>query len=157
MRKPSILFVCTENICRSPMAEGILKALLKENGLRFKVRVESAGTICTLPGSKPDARVKKVLRTTGIRLWGFKSRKFSQSDFVEFDYILTMDEENLRILKEACPPELRNKLEPIMVYAPEYETDIVPDPYFGSTSQFMKVKEMLSTALKNFVSQKLNA
>ncbi|MBZ0200822.1 MAG: low molecular weight phosphotyrosine protein phosphatase, partial [Ignavibacteriaceae bacterium] len=89
-----ILFVCMGNICRSPAAEGVFKALVKQNGLEDFFEVDSAGTIGYHAGEQPDVRMKKHALKRGYNLI-HAARKFNPlRDFDYFDYIITMDDEN---------------------------------------------------------------
>ena len=129
--------------------------MLAKSAIRHKVFIASAGTLCSSPGSKPDPRVRRLLKEAGIRLWFFKARKYRGSDFAEFDYILTMEKDNMDILLKDCPSEHRYKIIPVMHFSPEFELDDVPDPYFGSMKGFVHVEEMLLSALQGFLAEKL--
>lgn len=96
----SILFVCLGNICRSPAAEIIFKAMVKEQGLEGQIESDSAGTIGYHRGCPPDARILAALEKYGYSNPGLKSRPIRKDDLEQFDLILGMDRENLRDLKK---------------------------------------------------------
>jgi len=145
--KLSVLFVCTENICRSPLAEALLRSRLKQLGLARRVKVDSAGTYCSAPGLKPDRRSVKVGKANGLRFWGMRARRIEPLDFERFDLILTMDQANQDDMLEICPDDLTDKVRLLMSYAPDIELDEVPDPYYGNTSGFEVVYELINEAL----------
>ena len=128
----SVLFVCLGNICRSPMAEGLLQHLVRERGLADRYRIESAGTAAYHVGELPDRRTLAVLRAHGISLHS-RSRQVRDSDFDEFDWILAMDQSNYRNLMRICPDHrverVHKTLEPL-------GGGDVQDPYYGGPSGF---------------------
>jgi protein-tyrosine phosphatase len=91
----AILFVCRGNTCRSPLAEGIVRAKLERNGLLGRVHVDSAGTSGRTDGLSPDPRARRVARAHGIVLGDQRARTFRAADFREFDRIIVFDRENL--------------------------------------------------------------
>ena len=146
MSRLSILFVCTENICRSPLAEGILKTLLKERGWHKMVHVDSAGVLASMPGKKPDERAIRLAKEAGIRLRGIRSRRIISRDFHQFDYILAMDKGHMEELFEICPEGLQGKVRLLVEFTPELGVDEIPDPYYGSMAGFKRVFEMIYQA-----------
>ena len=142
--------VCLGNICRSPMAEGILKRRLAEKGIQ--AHVDSAGTSGWHQGEAPDERaIETCLRySTDIRKQ--RSRPFTPEDFGRFDLIFAMDRENKRnVLALARTPEERGKVSLIMdLVHPDKEVD-VPDPYYGSGDGFERVYRMLDEAALRLV------
>ena len=122
--------VCLGNICRSPLAEGILKNKLPLD--RFKV--DSAGTAGFHIGRSPDHRSIEVAAQNGIDISRQKARKFTPNDFKEFNKIYVMDHANLaNVLQMASTPEDRNKVALLL------ETDEVPDPYYENEEGFKTV------------------
>ena len=147
MKKISVLMVCTANICRSPIAHGLLRHLLELKGLNGRVAVDSAGTHVFQKGLPPDVRAQQVAVQYGIRLSDLRSRKIRPKDFSTYDHILAMDNENYRILQEICPEEHRHKISMVMEFSSETDVLEVPDPYFGNISGFERVFSMLEDAI----------
>ncbi|WP_248723429.1 low molecular weight protein-tyrosine-phosphatase [Seonamhaeicola sp. ML3] len=137
-----ILMVCLGNICRSPLAEGILKSKLSNNFL-----VDSAGTANYHTGSQPDPRSIAVARKHGLEISHLKGRQFTANDFDTFDYIYAMDQSNyLNVIRLARNEDDRNKVEMILnLVHPNQDYD-VPDPYYGGDQGFENVYQMLDEA-----------
>ncbi|WP_163401140.1 low molecular weight protein-tyrosine-phosphatase [Flavobacterium fluviatile] len=135
-----ILMVCLGNICRSPLAEGILASKLpKENFI-----VDSAGTGSWHVGHAPDKRSIAVAQKNGLCIDGQKGRQFKTSDFDEFDYIYVMDNSNYRdIIHLAKTPEHKSKVKLILNELFPDENVDVPDPYYGAVNGFDNVYQML--------------
>jgi len=151
MKKFSILMVCTANICRSPIAHGLMRHLLDLKGLSDLITVESAGTHVFQKGLSPDVRAQQVAGQYGINLSDLRSRKIRRKDFSAYDAILVMDNENYHILQEICPEEHRHKISMVMEFAPESDVVEVPDPYFSNLAGFERVFNMLEVAIKGVV------
>jgi protein-tyrosine phosphatase len=135
-----ILMVCLGNICRSPLAEGILKSKLDPS--RFLV--DSAGTSAQHKGELPDPRSIDVAHKNGLDLTDQRSRPFVKDDFKEFDYIYVMDTYNYEdVLEKAKTDEERDKVNLILNKIYPGEDKNVPDPYYDSVDGFDKVYEML--------------
>jgi len=147
----SILVVCTANICRSPMAEGLLCHELERRGLHRKVRVDSAGTHATQPGHYADARAQNVCAQQGIDLRRRRARQVMDQDFVQFDHILAMDGQNYRWLLEACPESHRDRISHLNSWAPQGDLADIPDPYYGNFAGFEQVLSLLHDAIDGFL------
>lgn len=143
MSSPAILFVCLGNICRSPTAEGVFAHKAKSLGLNFKI--DSAGTAGYHDGAAPDKRSQDVATARGYNLSRLKCRKVTEQDFLEFDYILGMDEANVRDLKRKCPEEHHSKIQLFLSYA-NAEFNEVPDPYYGGKRGFELVLDLIEEA-----------
>ena len=98
-----VLMVCLGNICRSPTAEGVLRAKLEAAGLGARVQVDSAGTGGWHVGDPPDGRAQKHAAKRGYDLSRLRGRKVAEADFIEFDFLLAMDEANLADLERLAP------------------------------------------------------
>ena len=98
-KKISVLFVCMANICRSPTTEGIARHYLESEGIEGYFIVDSAGIHVSRSGCAPDPRAIQIAQENGVDLKGIKSRAFRDKNFEEFDYILSMDEENFQDLE----------------------------------------------------------
>lgn len=151
MKKTSVLMVCRQNICRSPMAEGLLKHHLKQAGLEKLVKVGSAGTHGDMQGSRADERACKVALNYGVDIGRNKSRKIKPRDFLKFDHILALDQSNYQDLLQQCPPEYVEKLALVMSFACKDLGSDVPDPYYGNIAGFEKVFDLLNVAVGDFV------
>lgn len=143
MNRTKILMVCLGNICRSPLAEGILRSKL--DSALFEV--DSAGTGHWHIGNPPDARSIKVGLRHGVNISGLLGRQFSKADFDTFDYIYVMDTHNLHnVLALATTDEQRHKVILILDTVFPRENVDVPDPYHGTLDDFERVYEMLDAA-----------
>ena len=137
-----ILMVCLGNICRSPLAEGILRSKLPKS--YFKV--DSAGTSGFHRGSPPDPRSIVVSKLNGIDISNQRSRPFSGYDFEIFDHIFVMDQSNYNdVIKQAKSEAERQKVSLILDY-PNAEINEVPDPYYGGDQGFEHVFDLLDKA-----------
>lgn len=146
-----VLLVCLGNICRSPMAEGLLRTKLDALGLADRVEVDSAGTSGHHAGEPADPRTVEVLRRRG-GLVPLRSRQVRPQDFERFDVILAMDRSNLRRLQAACPPRHREKLALCLAPLAEGgEVAEVPDPYYGGPDGFDHVYDLLDAALDAWI------
>ena len=135
-----ILLVCLGNICRSPMAEGILVHLVKERRLIQSIELDSAGTGAYHIGSDPDPRAQSTCLAKGITLH-HKARQVTTQDFKTFDYIIAMDANNYEALKQMAPYAhvyLMRSFDPLSTQGLN-----VPDPYYGGVEGFEEVYEML--------------
>lgn len=152
MKHTNILMVCLGNICRSPLAEGLLQSKLPFT--RFKV--DSAGTYGGHAGSEPDKRSIAVAQKNGLDISYQRSRKFELTDFDEYDYIYVMDDSNYRDLLElATSKEHKSKIKKILDEVFPGEDLDVPDPYHGALQSFDQVYNMLDMAT-NVIAAKLN-
>lgn len=146
-----VLMVCLGNICRSPLAEGILASKLPQD----KFTVDSAGTGSWHIGHAPDKRSIDVAKKNGLCIDGQKGRQFKTSDFDEFDYIYVMDNSNYRdVIHLAKTSEHKNKVHLILNELFPDENVDVPDPYYGSTNGFDNVYQMLDE-VADIIAQKL--
>jgi protein-tyrosine phosphatase len=149
-----VLMVCTANICRSPTAEGVLRERLVRLGLDAVVQVDSAGThASTSQAQPPDPRSIAHAARRGYNLRDVRARRVTPDDFVGFDLILAMDEDNLANLRSTCPIEHRHKVELLMAYAPERTPRVVPDPYFGGAAGFEWVLDLIEVACDGLAAQ----
>lgn len=150
--KTRILMVCLGNICRSPLAEGILASKLSSQDFS----VDSAGTGDYHIGKKPDLRSISVAKSKGLDISSQKARQFTAKDFVDFDYIFAMDQSNYNtILKLAPNPTAQKKVKLILNELYIDENREVPDPYFGMENGFEIVYEMLDKACENIAKKLL--
>jgi protein-tyrosine phosphatase len=146
MHKIKILFVCMGNICRSPTAEGVFADLVAKKNLTERFQIDSAGTHAYHVGDAPDLRAQRAARERGIELQSIRARKINYNDFVLFDHILVMDDENYACVEQACPAEYKHKVAYFLDFAPELNVREVPDPYYGGTYGFERVLDMAEAA-----------
>lgn len=139
-----VLFVCLGNICRSPMAHGVMLHRVRERGLEGQIEVDSCGTAGYHVGERPDPRTLEVLRKHGIQL-DHRGRQLQPSDLDRFDRILTMDRSNLRDARRILGVDADDERVQ-MVLAPTTGEEVA-DPYYGGPSGFDRNFEQLSEAL----------
>ena len=138
-----ILMVCLGNICRSPLAEGILASKLPKN----KFKVDSAGTGSWHIGNAPDERSIITAKKNGILISNQKCRQITTNDFDYFDYIYVMDNTNYNdVLQLSENQEHRKKVQLILNELFPNENVDVPDPYYGLQNGFDSVYQMLNEA-----------
>jgi protein-tyrosine phosphatase len=133
----NILMVCLGNICRSPLAEGILGTKLTTD-----FYIDSAGTVGWHVGQSPDVRSIETARNYDIDISNLKARKFSVSDFDTFDHIFVMDQSNYKDVLQLAPNGIA-KSKVALILGPSKE---VPDPYYGGQDGFEKVYHLLDQA-----------
>ncbi|TDS14519.1 protein-tyrosine phosphatase [Sphingobacterium paludis] len=137
--------VCLGNICRSPLAHGILAHLVRENGLDWIV--ESAGTGDWHIGHAPDRRSVSVAKKYGVDISAQRARHFAQTFFDQYDYIFVMDDKNYRdVLSLARHEADRNKVKMFLLEG------IVPDPYFDET-QFEPVYQLIADRCQELIDE----
>jgi len=139
----SVLFVCTGNICRSPLAEGVLRRFVSSAGLQDRIRIDSAATHDYQLGQPPDPRAVAAARRRGYVLAPRHARTVSPEDFARFDIILAMDRGHLTILRELKPPDYRGYLGLLLDFAPGLPVREVPDPYHDTAEQFEYVLDLI--------------
>ena len=137
-----ILMVCLGNICRSPLAEGILRSKLSE-----KFIVDSAGTGGWHAGELPDKRSIAIARLKGLDISNQRARQFKVSDFTTFDHIFVMDNTNYKEVLALAPNEAtKSKVKLILNEIFPNDNIDVPDPYYGGVDGFENVYNMLDQA-----------
>lgn len=149
--KLKIVFVCMGNICRSPTAEGVMRALAERTGQAHRYELDSAGTHAYHVGNPPDPRSVKVAGRRGYDLSALRARQIGAEDFIRFDLVLAMDRDNLALLERACPQNLRHKLGLFLAYADACEEDEMPDPYYGGEQGFERVVDLAEAAAQGLI------
>lgn len=145
-----VLMVCLGNICRSPLAEGILKSKVNLN----EVTIDSAGTAAYHVGNLPDPRSIAVAKKHGIDIITQRARKFTVKDFDSFDFIYAMDQNNFDdILKLSRNKEDKKKVLLILNEVRPFQNNSVPDPYYGGDDGFENVYQMLNKACAEIASK----
>ncbi|MEQ8702476.1 MAG: low molecular weight protein-tyrosine-phosphatase [Phaeodactylibacter sp.] len=144
-----ILMVCLGNICRSPLAQGILEQKAAEKGLNWSV--DSAGTGSWHIGESPDPRSVYTAGQHGLDISGQRARQFRRQDLQDFDLILAMDQSNYQeILRMAQSPEEEEKVRKILDFTSDATAGDVPDPYWDDDG-FEKVYQMLDKACDKII------
>jgi protein-tyrosine phosphatase len=134
--------VCMGNICRSPTAEAVLRHRLARAGVG-DIEVDSAGTHAGHIGHQPDDRAIAHAGRRGYDLTGLRARRVRAEDFVHFDLLIGMDDDNLAALRELCPEGAAHKLVRLLDFAPDAGVAQVPDPYYGGPGGFERVLDLV--------------
>ena len=145
-----VLFVCLGNICRSPTAEGVFRQHVKEAGLADQIVVDSAGIGDYHTGERPDPRACWAASRRGYDLSTLRARQITRDDFRDFDYVLAMDDDNLRALKSLAPPEGRAKIQLLTDFCSSGECGIA-DPYAGGPQGFEHVLDVVEDAAQGLL------
>jgi protein-tyrosine phosphatase len=153
-RKPSILFVCLGNICRSPLAEAALRREAEAAGV--EMIVDSAGTGSWHIGKGPDPRSCAEAQRHGIDIRSYRARQAVPDDFHRFDRIVALDAANLADLERMAPPNPRAVLSLLLDHVAGMEGQDVADPYYGGPEGFEETWRQVSEAARRMVTE-LNA
>jgi len=144
--------VCLGNICRSPTAEAVLRKLVQAQGLQQQIVIDSAGTSDWHRGEAPDPRAIRAAADRGYDLSTLRARQVMADDFIRFDYILAMDEQNLRDLERLCPPEPHATVDLLLSYGTSNLRE-VPDPYDRTLAVFEEVLDLCENACADLLQQ----
>lgn len=153
MKKISVLFVCLGNICRSPAAEAIFLKLLNSQGLQDDFLVDSAGTGSWHVGKDADSRMRLAAKQRGIMITS-KARQIDINDFINFNYILAMDNsnfENIMKIKNRESQSNFSKVIKLQEFSSSFSEKEVPDPYFGGEEGFNYVLDILEDSVSGFL------
>jgi protein-tyrosine phosphatase len=147
-----VCFVCLGNICRSPLAEGVFRDLVRREGLADAFEVESAGIASYHVGDPPDPRSVRVAAQNGIVLDGV-GQQFRAKDFDRFDLILALDRDIYASLERLAPhAAAKAKIQMLRAYDPKATASLdVPDPYYGNSSHFERVYEMVQRSCQGLL------
>jgi len=143
-----VLFVCLGNICRSPTAEVVFRAIAAREARDLEVAADSAGTAGYHIGAAPDLRSQQAARRRGYDMSGRRARVVAPEDFERFDLILAMDRENLAVLRRRAPRERHDRIRLFLEFAPDLGTSEVPDPYYGGPNGFEEVLDLVEGAAR---------
>lgn len=141
--KYSVLFICTGNICRSPTAEGVFRALVARAGLEDRISTDSCGTHDYHIGDPPDSRACALAQRRGYDITGLRARQLVRTDFERFDLLIALDRGHERLLKRLAPRGTAEKVKLFMSYVPELKLTDVPDPYYGGTAEFEHALDLI--------------
>jgi protein-tyrosine phosphatase len=149
-----ILLVCMGNICRSPIAEGVLRVKLAAAGLQQRVRVDSAGTHGYHTNEPPDPRAIRRAAQRGYSIGGLRARPVVPADYESFDWMLAMDDSNLAWLNKRQPEGNAVQLGRLLDHARAHPgITEVPDPYYGPEAGFDQVLDLVEDACDGVVAQ----
>lgn len=144
--------VCLGNICRSPMADGLMRRKVREH--KLSVEVDSAGTSGFHAGEAPDHRMIRVSEQRGTPLAFLRARPFTTRDFQAFDHIFVMDQNNYSdVIKLAQNEDEVRKVKLILDELPASESNEVPDPYYGTWEDFEYVYDLLDEATDKIITK----
>ena len=152
-----ILFVCMGNICRSPTAEAVFYKRLADQKLLHIVKIDSAGTHNFHPDAPPDERSQAHALKRGYDLSNLRARPVVESDFEEFDLLLTMDWDNRALLEDRCPTQHIHKIRGLAEFLQTTQASVIPDPFYGGDQGFEHVLDLIEEAsegLMKFIMQK---
>ena len=146
------------NICRSPTAEAVFRKKLAERDLLQKIKIDSAGTHNFHPDAPPDERSQMHALKRGYDMSHLRARQIVDSDFEEFDLLLTMDWDNRALLEERCPAQHLHKVRGLAEFLQTSQASVIPDPYYGGDQGFEQVLDLIEEAsdgLMKFTLQKV--
>ena len=148
-----LLVVCLGNICRSPLAEGALRARIDAAGLADRVRVDSAGTGGWHAGEPPDPRTIAVAARHGVDIAGLRARRLRSADYREFDWLLCADHANLQEVRARAPADATAGIALLVDWAGQGRDVVVPDPYTGGHAEFEAVWRQVDAAAEAVVAR----
>jgi len=139
------------NICRSPTAEAVFRALASSADPGLAIETDSAGTHDYHVGDPPDPRSQRVAASHGIDMSQLRALKLTVNDFDSFDWILVMDRQNLVAARAVAPPNRRDRVQLLLDHAPEQGLREVPDPYYGCAADFELVFRLTQQAARGLL------
>ncbi len=146
-----VLLVCLGNICRSPTAEGVLRAIAAREFPALAIEVDSAGTANYHVGEPPDRRTVAAARRRGYDVAGLRARQVLPADFNRFDYVLAMDRANLAELESRQPRGSTARVALFLEFAPDAGAAEVPDPYYGGIEDFERVLDLCQAGARGLL------
>ncbi|QIB64741.1 low molecular weight protein-tyrosine-phosphatase [Kineobactrum salinum] len=151
--------MCTANVCRSPLAEGLLRARFQAMGLSRRIQVRSAGTRVAQRGRRPDQRAVKLAAEMGVNIRGIRARQADTAMILRSDVVLVMEEAHRRELEDLFPDgEAPVGIQLLASYLPDAEVaSDIPDPYFGDWQGFTEVFLRIDAALEGFANTQARA
>jgi protein-tyrosine phosphatase len=146
----NVLFVCLGNICRSPAAEGVFRALVQAQRLDDRIGADSAGIAGWQIGRPPDPRARSEAQRRGFNIGGLRARQIESADFSQFDYILAMDRANHAALSALCPPAEAHRLALFLDFAGGAEREVA-DPYYGGREAFARMFDLIEDGARGLL------
>lgn len=147
-----VLFVCLGNICRSPAAEAVFAHLAEQAGVSDRFVLDSAGTGAWHTGERADVRMRAAASRRGIPMTS-RARQVTREDFETFDHVFAMDASNYAALRRLAPTEHVHKLRLFRDLDPEGRGEDVPDPYYGDTSDFDEVLDIVTRTGRQWLAE----
>ena len=155
-KKYRVLFVCLGNICRSPAAEGIFRHIVKEIGMEEYFKIDSAGTYGGHAGEHPDRRMRTAALYRGYGLT-HSSRQIRSLDFLDFDLVIAMDDQNYEDLMHLAPSvEATHKVRRMSEFLKLRKMSYIPDPYYMGAEGFSLVLDLLEDGCQNLYDELVN-
>lgn len=148
-----LLVVCLGNICRSPVAEGVLRARIATSTLAGRIELDSAGTGDWHVGEPPDRRAVANAAEHGVDISGLRARQLAAADFGRFDWVLCADRANLRDVRARAPAQAHARTALLLEWAGVEEAGEIPDPYTGGPAQFEHVFRLLDHATDGVIAR----
>lgn len=149
----SVLIVCMGNICRSPMAEGVLRQRVAQRDMPLPIEIDSAGTHGYHKGAPPDARAQEAALRRGVDISGLRARRVAPEDFERFDLLLAMDDDNHAALLEMAGDQHQQKVRLLLEFAGDDARRNVPDPYYGGMVGFERVLDLVEEAMAGLLDE----
>lgn len=146
-----VLFVCTANVCRSPMAAAVAEQLVRQAGLTAALRVDSAGTQAAATGTIPDPRARAALERRGYPVACRRPRRVRERDLDDFDWLLAMDLDHVAHLQRLAGNERQHKIRLLLDLAPGLAGQEVPDPYYGNAEGFERVLDLCEAGVRGLL------
>ena len=151
--KYKVLFVCLGNICRSPAAHAIFEHYIREEGLQEKIGADSAGIYGGHCGNPPDRRMRTAALYRGFAVTHI-ARQVKSMDFLDFDLIIAMDDQNYEDLMHLAPSvEATHKIRRMADFLTTHKISYIPDPYYMGVEGFSHVLDLLEEACQNLLTQ----
>lgn len=146
-----VLFVCTANICRSPLAEAVLRHKAVQDGIADSLQIDSAGTHDFRVGEAPDPRARRAAERRGYAIPERRARQIARDDLERYDFVLAMDMKNMTALHQLAGADLWQKPKLLLPYSRRFGGKEIADPYAADEQQFELVLDMIESAAEGLL------